>query len=112
MWSMDAALAFIRELQPALHSRLYHVAMGGGVLNKGFSEKDLDLYLFPFDNAVYEPILPYLEELWGPSTPLSSEINREERGYPQDMNFKTKVKFFLMDGRRIDLFITNNGMAA
>lgn len=110
MWDIGQALELVRKLQPELHARKYHVALGGGVLNKGFSKKDLDLYFFSFDNETITPIMPYLEELWGAATPLGSEIIRKERGYPPDRNFKVKVKFFTPLGR-IDVFLTDNGVS-
>ena len=50
MWTLQEALQLIRDLQPQLKPLHYHVALGGGVLNKGTSQKDLDLYLLRFDN--------------------------------------------------------------
>lgn len=104
MWTIERALVLIRELQPKLHARKYHVALGGGVLNTGQSEKDLDLYVFAFDRSITPPVLPFFETLWGPSEPLA---NCED--YPPDVNFDTKVKFETPDGR-IDLFISRNGV--
>ncbi len=106
MWGINDALALVRELQPKLHLRKYHVAMGGGVLNKGYSEKDLDLYIFPFNGAdTIEPILPYLESVLGGST----DIGSDKDGYPADPSFQVRVKFQIPQGR-IDVFITKNGI--
>jgi hypothetical protein len=109
MWSLDNALELVREIQPQLHARKYHVAMGGGVLNKGFSEKDLDLYIFPFDNSEIPPILSFLVEQWGEWAPLWATDSPED--YPADNNFGLKVKFQMKFGR-IDAFITHNGVSA
>lgn len=106
MWTLTQALALITTLQLALHARKYHVALGGGVLNHGQSDKDLDLYIFPFNGAeTIDPILPYLEELWGES----EDIGSDRDGYPPDINFQVRVKFQHLNGR-IDVFVTKNGV--
>ena len=109
MWTIEEALELIRGIQPALHARKYHVAMGGGVLNKGTSDKDLDLYVFPFDAGEIPEILPFLVEQWGTWEPRWSAAGKED--YPADVNFGLKVKFFTQAGKRIDVFITKNGVA-
>lgn len=37
----------IRDLQGDAWSLGYHICLGGGVLNHGYSDKDIDLYLLP-----------------------------------------------------------------
>lgn len=61
MWGMHEALNLIREIQPTVHKMQYHVALAGGVLNKGFSRKDLDLVFIPLTNENR----PELAELTG-----------------------------------------------
>ncbi len=107
MWTLEDALTLIRDLQPQLHLLKYHVALGGGVLNKGQSEKDLDLYIFPFDYSDIAPVLPFLERMWGEAEPINKFADR----YPDDISFEAKYKFLQReDGRRIDVFITKNGV--
>lgn len=53
MWTFKDAQELIVGLQPEAKKHGYHVALGGGVLNKGESTKDLDLYFLPLDNATY-----------------------------------------------------------
>lgn len=43
--------AIVRELEPALKRRGWHVALTGGVLQTGASTKDLDLVLYPRDST-------------------------------------------------------------
>ena len=107
-WTMEQALDVIRFIQPLLKEHKYHVALGGGVLNNGFSDKDLDLYFFPFDESKIDPIMPFLETIWG----KSEEINPNREGYPADVNFEVKVKFGakVPGEKRIDVFITKNGV--
>lgn len=73
MWRLDDARNLISTLQPHLKPLGFHVALGGGVLNRGWSKKDLDLYFLPLDNS--EPsdppgLLKFLREQWGPSAPM------------------------------------------
>lgn len=51
MWSclMDA-LVLVRKLQPAFNGCGWHIALGGGLLNKGFSDHDLDLVVYPHNS--------------------------------------------------------------
>lgn len=46
-WYLADALLVVRELQAALWPLGWHVALGGGVLNHGYSDHDLDLYVLP-----------------------------------------------------------------
>lgn len=98
MWTLEEAVALVRQIQPTLHASRWHVALGGGVLNKGTSQKDLDLYFFPFDSNV-RPVFGYLTFLWGNASPLS----RLENEYPKNAHFDS-MKFF-PEGKRIDVFI-------
>lgn len=46
-WTLDSALSWIRERQPAVMAAGWYMALAGGVLNNGSSRKDLDLVLMP-----------------------------------------------------------------
>lgn len=47
MWTLDEAVKLIRNLQPKAHKLGYHLALAGGVLNNGTSDKDLDILAVP-----------------------------------------------------------------
>lgn len=70
-WLLDDALGVIRALQPQTRQFGYHLCLGGGVLNKGESEKDLDLYFLPMNQkdlkADGDGMLQHLKSLWGES---------------------------------------------
>lgn len=100
MWGMSDALDLVRSIQPVLHSKHWHVSLGGGVLNKGVSAKDLDLYFHPFDDdGAKTAIMPLLEALWGQAIRLGDDA------YPPSAHYSQKVKFSLPSGKRIDAFI-------
>lgn len=49
-WYLADALLLVRELQALARPKGYHIALGGGVLNHGYSDKDLDIYVLPVYN--------------------------------------------------------------
>jgi hypothetical protein len=111
VWSLDEGLRLLRGLQQPIREYNYHLAIGGGVVNKGHSEKDLDLYFLPMNSTgIKQPdaLLKFLTRVWGPPESLKNE------DYP-DSEFNKAyihaVKFFRYNkGReyppqRIDCFI-------
>jgi hypothetical protein len=68
MWGLSDALDVIREIQPTVREFGFHVALAGSVLNKGTSEKDLDLVFIPLTNLarpVLGPLCTWFVEQWG-----------------------------------------------
>ena len=55
VWYLTDAQLLIRKLQELAWPLSHHVTLGGGVLNHGYSEKDLDIYILP----IYEPGLDH-----------------------------------------------------
>ena len=104
MWTLGTGLAVVADVQQPSRQFGYHVAMGGGVLNTGASNKDLDLYFLPLDGGDRpNPVglLEFLETLWG-----ASAVALGNPDYPAyHSHYTSKVKFLLPDGRRIDAFI-------
>lgn len=111
MWTLDEALALIRKMQPEIRRFNYHVALGGGVLNKGRSDKDLDLYFIPFseEGPRANDLRDYLSEhfgghiynLGGPSVAEADVL----LAYPDEPTW-VEGRFTLRPGdRRIDVFI-------
>jgi len=47
MWKIDEALKLIRDIQPHARMNDYNLALAGGVLDKGFSDNDLDIIVIP-----------------------------------------------------------------
>lgn len=86
MWTLEDGLAVVRSLQPLTRQFNYHLALGGGVLNNGASDKDLDLYFLPLGHIKMEKdedkeakiqenadkMLAFLESLWGQSQPIGN----------------------------------------
>lgn len=101
MWEFGDSLPLIRHLQEKCHQIGYHVALGGGVLNNGSSDKDLDLYFLPMGNDNLNNnrtlLFDVLEELWGAWEPINGD-------YAPNVPWQFMVKFMLGE-RRIDAFI-------
>jgi hypothetical protein len=114
---MEQGLRVVRALQPATREFGYHLALGGGVLNKGESNKDLDLYFLPmggFDaNKKHNPdaMFEFLERIWGTGQELAASLtNKEKYGHVASF-YKYAVQFQRWGGsnkdirQRIDCFI-------
>jgi hypothetical protein len=106
MWYLEEAIGLVRELQTKALQKGYHLALGGGVLNRGWSRKDLDIVALKMDNQpaaltpgkLVEVLAPYLGEVdQGPGGSVPSENDK-------------LYQFTTSDGRRIDLlFYTRAG---
>jgi hypothetical protein len=104
-WTLEDALAHVRDIQLSTRKFGYHLTLGGGVLNNGYSEKDLDLFFLPLDDSKTprDPhgMLDFLTKFYR-TTPVS--INNTEGYGPSDL-YTHKVKFNDGHGRRVDVFI-------
>lgn len=47
MWTRETAFQFLPPLESFLASEGYHCALGGGVMYRGNSDKDLDVIVYP-----------------------------------------------------------------
>lgn len=117
-WTLNEALRLIRALQEGTRPFGYHLCLGGGVLNKGESHKDLDLFFLPLDNPDVESkpddLKAWLEVPWGPGEDLYRDYGRAVVN-PMDPGeiiitktpsaYRHKLKFDYC-GLRIDVFIS------
>lgn len=104
MWTLDEALEIIRELQPQLREMGYHCLLGGGVLNTGVSDKDLDLFFIPLNQHDSTPfaIVEFLGQQLGSfavSIRDSPDYQGEAMWHYQEMR---KIDYC---GKRIDIFV-------
>lgn len=91
MWTLLKALTLIRGTQETAKGYGYHICLGGGVLNKGVSNKDLDLYFIPLINDGMDPkgLVQSLEIGWGPSSGEAESWSDPTRHDP----FSHKLRF-------------------
>ena len=111
MWDFFSAKSVIRSCQELSRHYNYHMCLGGGVLNKGHSKKDLDLYFLPLDDGDKKPdpkgLLDHLQVLFF--------CKMEEMGgkyHKASLPYIFKGKLVQLNGRRIDVFVmgTENDM--
>lgn len=84
-WTMDDALELVRGLQKDTRRYGYHLTLGGGVLNNGESQKDLDLYFLPLQNPKFptnnpDNLVSWLTKMWGPYETIGE--NYDDTGIP------------------------------
>lgn len=83
----------------------YHIAMGGGVLNRGSSTKDLDLYILPCVGERNNEIgmLNYLAKVWGTADTIGTSVS-DAVSRPEWAIYSHKLKYESRNGR-IDVFV-------
>lgn len=100
VWELVSALDLVRELQWQVTRFDYHIAIGGGVINKGQSFKDLDLYFLPMGKSSPHKLTAFLDKQWG----VHVEVNED---YPETSKF-VYIRYdpiIANRPRRIDVFI-------
>lgn len=105
MWNLTDALEVIRPMQEVIRkSFYYHVTLGGGILNKGESEKDLDLFFLCLNGTngeKREELRTYLYMRFNSLTPL-----RDSSDYQVDAFWHyTYMEKGTWEGKRVDIFI-------
>lgn len=103
-WNLSDALDLIREIQPLIREVNYHITLGGGVLNEGMSEKDLDLFIIPLNG--YESnagaVMEVLNNVFG----SYGRSLRDSPDYgPDSFPHAKEMKMFDYPGKRIDIFV-------
>ena len=104
MWTFQGAKPILDSCQALSRTFGYHMCLGGGVLNKGVSTKDLDIYFLPLDNndSIPNPkgLLSALQALFF--------AKFEQLGKPYEGNslpYIFKGKLVQVNGKRIDVFV-------
>lgn len=101
LWTLDSAVALVRELHSKLVEKGCTIALGGGCLHKGFSYKDVDIIIHPLEckhesvmNFKFEPIQECLYELG-----LTYKRNAHIAEYSE-----RNVQIWEYQGKRVDIF--------
>jgi len=103
-WTLDEAVDVIRKIQPIVRALDYHCVLGGGVLNKGFSTKDLDLFFLKLNGSTgerYHELFIYLGQIFGTLEPI-----RDSPDYiaGEPWHYREMI-YGLYMGKRVDIFI-------
>jgi hypothetical protein len=88
MWELKDGLDLVRAIQSRTREFGYHVALGGGVLNRGGSDKDIDLYFHPMCNPDLKEdsagLMNFLMSIWGKAEDIDKdygEVEGEDEDY-------------------------------
>lgn len=96
-WTLEEGIALARRLEPIAIELNSHIALGGGVLHRGSSEKDVDIFVYPRDKSTaFHPLPSVLLKAFG-----VSYFKETEASYKFDTK---KVFFAILDGKRVDFF--------
>ncbi len=102
LWILEDGLRTIRAIQADLKPLGYHAALAGGVLNLGYSFKDLDIVFLPLTNdkaPLPGALMDFLCQVWGqPSLDEGSHSPNPYTPYREQWVFPN-------GGKRIDVFI-------
>lgn len=100
MWTRDIALEVLKSLEDFLAKHGFHCALGGSVMYRGDSEKDLDVIVYPHNKDSHMPI----EELW--TLICQSHFSVDKGGRCASSYRDSKIVYWLktQTRKRIDFF--------
>lgn len=111
MWTLDDALEFINIYQKAAMANGWYLALAGGVLNRGYSNNDLDLVAVPrTDNsAVYDlhMILTW-EKVIDKETGICTDLN-PCKFIKMSKVFCAEIHEYSWNGRKIKIVVIGSG---
>jgi len=94
-WTINSALAFIRELQPRAMEAGWCILLGGGVLNRGESKNDLDLLAYPrtatSERAALIAVLPHTDDVTWSTCSVADIAHFNIEGRCVELIFQTFV---------------------
>lgn len=101
-WTFEQGLEFVRKLETAI-KRIYshyHVALGGSVLHKGTSSKDLDVFIYP--HKTNQADRKWLDKKL---TEFGVEVNHNATEMHEVYGDSKEVLVCEYQGKRVDIFI-------
>lgn len=112
MWTLVEGRELATLLEGALTHSGWHVALGGGVLHKGDSKKDLDLVVYPHSTATPHTMLSVqlAMEALGFRRVSSADATRDIWRDLGSKDEKTVEVFRDKHRRRVDMFYFAKGM--
>lgn len=107
MWTLDEAAKLAQSIEPAIRKLGYHTCLGGGVLHKGYSEKDLDLIFLQFhtNSGTKEKVEGYLTGVLGVIEPFFESPDLELDYAASTHPYASLMGKIDYNGKRIDVFI-------
>ena len=109
-WTTATAKPWIKKFQKLSRDYGYHVCLGGSVLNKGASEKDLDIYFLPMGDQIPRNPGGLLEKIEEKVNDTPEEFGPSSK-YPEtQFPYIWKGKVETIDEKRIDIFILGTSL--
>lgn len=102
MWTREEAFLVIERLEPIIAEAGAHVALGGSVLYRGTSEKDLDLFIYPH-NKDANPWDTFKLKLLLKKF-FRAETMNDCKGFSQIRDSKEVAWLKTPKGKRVDFF--------
>jgi hypothetical protein len=101
--TLEQALPVIRGIEYELSSRGAHCALGGSVLHRGESEKDLDIFVYPRNcdqQRTPEQLIELLQHLFPTGRDLTDDAYPSDRlrfvvMHPMSAEVVWKIEFFV-----------------
>jgi hypothetical protein len=109
VWALDEALDLIRELEKQIKPIKYTSAMGGGVIFKGHSKKDLDIFLAPYNKTDkdYDKLVEILEKMGFTRKKTKDEVHKGFNYGSEKGKEHKHVEIWDYHGRRVDFFFVD-----
>lgn len=106
MWELIEAVALARVLNKNLRPLRWGIGIAGSVLSKGYSDKDLDLIVFPYDTCCATKEVLYMA-LKAEGLTCRYNVDKVQAAWRKQGSNDSKHVEVWEDqaGKRIDLFI-------
>lgn len=98
MITLEQGIEAARVAEVALSHCLYHVALGGSLLHKGTSEKDIDLFCYPHTTLITQEAPRILSELQKVGFTIFERRDHDE--HDDKVVYRTEY-----NNQRVDIFI-------
>lgn len=98
MWTLETALPVCRQIEGVVTRLNGHVCLGGSVLHKGQSDKDLDIFIYPHSTKIKYDIKEIIARLVLLGFIFHPHIKSKDKEYEKD------VQITDFAGERVDLF--------
>jgi hypothetical protein len=105
MWTRPQVIQLVQDVREIALRHNYHVALGGSLLYRGYSDKDADIYFLPMHGTGtpnVDGLLGALDLHWG----YAFEQADRDR-YPTEKGYVSarKVQWKLDPAKRIDFWV-------
>lgn len=95
LWTLEQGIELARRLEKIAVEHNAHVALGGGTLHRGHSNKDLDIFVYPRKTSA--PFRP--ENILAAIGAGQAKLRPHEYQGDYKTVFQTEI-----DGKRVDIF--------